>query len=103
MKLTKLWNNTALCTEKYLTLLAKVLITLGTHAINHLVQAVKKSKYDTAPPEWQFCKARCEIANQVHMRNATVMPDMAFLTNTQTDPSDLDKQVVMVSHLIPAD
>ena len=55
----------------------------------------EKSKYDTAPPEWQFSEASYEIANQVCMHNATVMLDMAFLSNTQINPTDLDKQVVI--------
>ena len=66
---------------------------VGTPIINRVIQALKESKMETAPKEWQRAWVAHECTNQFFMRSINSAEPMP--TNTNQNPLDLDEKVLL--------
>ena len=81
----------------------KVLIILGTPMLPCVINCMKESEMEKAPPEWENVCLGYEVHNRLYSHQAHVEPDEPFPTNTGQDPTDLDQVVKLVKPvMVPA-
>ena len=78
----------------------KVPIILGTPMLHHVINCMKESEMEKAPPEWENVHLGYEVHNQLYSHQANVEPDEPFPTNTGQDPTDLDKVVKLAKPVV---
>ena len=71
----------------------KVAIILGTPTLHCVVNCMKESEMEKAPPKWENVCLGYEVHNQLYWHRANVEPDEPFPRNTGQDPMDLDEVV----------
>ena len=78
----------------------KVPIILGTLMLHHVVNCMKESEMEEAPPEWENVCLGYEVHNRLYSHRANVEPDEPFPTNTRQDPTDLDEVVKLAKPIV---
>ena len=71
----------------------KVLIILGTPILHHVVNCMKESEMEKAPPEWENVCLGYEVHKKLYSHRANLELDEPFPMNTGQDPMDLDEVV----------
>ena len=78
----------------------KVPIILGTPMLHRVINYMKESEMEKAPPECENVCLGCEVHNQLFSHQANVEPDEPFPTNTRQDPTDLDEVVKLAKPVV---
>ena len=78
----------------------KVPITLGNPMLHHVVNCMKESEMEKAPPEWVNVCLGYEVHNRLYSHRANVELDEQFPTNTGQDPTDLDEVVKLAKPVV---
>ena len=78
----------------------KVPIILGTPMLHHVINCMKESEMEEAPPKWENVHLGYEVHNQLYSHQANVEPDEPFPTNTRQDPTDLDVVVKLAKPVV---
>ena len=78
----------------------KVTIILGTPTLHHVINCMKESEMEKAPPEWENVRLGYEMHNRLYSHRANVEPDEPFPTNTGQDPTDLDEVVKLAKPMV---
>ena len=76
----------------------RVPFIVGTPIIDRVIRALKESKMETAPEEWQRARVAHECMNQFFMRS--INPAEPMPTNTNQNPLDLDEKVLLKNKCI---
>ena len=66
---------------------------MGTPIIDRVIRALKESEMETALEEWQRAQIAHECVNEFFMRSMN--PAEPMPTNTNQNPLDLDKKVLL--------
>ena len=78
----------------------KVPVILRTPTLHRVVKCMKESEMESAPPEWNNVRLGYEIHNRLYSHRANYKPDRPFPTNTNEDPTDLDKLVRLTNPVV---
>ena len=78
----------------------KVPIILGTLTLHHIVNCMKESEMEKAPPEWENVHLGYKVHNRLYSHQANVEPDEPFPTNNGQDPTDLDEVVKLAKPVV---
>ena len=76
----------------------RVPFIIGTPTIDRVVQALKESKLDTVPEEWQGARCTHEYVNGFFLRS--INPAEPMPTNTNQNPLDLNEKVFLKNKCI---
>ena len=63
----------------------KVPIILGTPTLHCVINCMKESEMEKAPPEWEKVRLGYEVHNRLYSHCANLEPDELFPTNTGQD------------------
>ena len=61
--------------------------------LHHVVNCMKESEMEKAPPKWENVCLGYKVHNQLYSHRANVEPDQPFPMNTRQDSTDLDEVV----------
>ena len=61
----------------------KVLIILGTLTVHHVVNCMKESEMEKAPPEWENIHLGNKVNNRLYSHCVNLEPDERFPMNTE--------------------
>ena len=78
----------------------KVPIILGTLTLHRVVNCMKESEMEKAPPKWENICLGYEVHNRLYSHQANVEPDEPFPMNTGQDPTDLDEVVKLAKPMV---
>ena len=78
----------------------KVPVILGTPTLHQVVNCMKDSEMEKAPPEWENVCIAYEVHHQLLSYRASCEPDEPFPTNIMEDPSDLDEVVKLCNPVV---
>ena len=71
----------------------KVTIILGTPTLHHIINCMKESEMEKAPPEWENVCLGYEVHNPLYSPRANLEPNEPLPINSGWDPMDLDEVV----------
>ena len=78
----------------------RVPVILGTPMLHRVVNCMKESEMEKAPPEWENVCMAYEMHHRLLSYRASCEPDEPFPTNTMEDPSDLDEVVKLCNPVV---
>ena len=78
----------------------KVPVILSTPMLHRVVNCMKESEMERAPPEWENVRMAYEVHHRLLSYQASCEPDEPFPTNTMEDPSDLDEVVKLCNPVV---
>ena len=78
----------------------KVRVILGTPTLHRVVNCMKESEMERAPPEWENVCMAYEVHHRLLSYRANCEPDEPFPTNTMEDPNDLDEVVKLCNPVV---
>ena len=78
----------------------KVPVILGTPMLHRVVNCMKESETERAPPEWENIHMAYEVHHRLFSFRAHCEPDEPFPKNTMEDPNDLDKVVKLCNPVV---
>ena len=76
---------------------ARIPVILGTPTINRVIQTMKELEIHKAPSEWQAATVAFEWTQGFQLRRTSLAERLKFSTNTEEDPLDLDKKVLLTN------
>ena len=78
----------------------KVPVILGTPTLHRVVNCMKESEMERAPPEWENVRMAYEVHHRLFSFRANCEPNEPFPTNTMEDPTDLDEVVKLCNPVV---
>ena len=78
----------------------KLLIILGTLTLHRVINCMKESEMEKAPPKWENVHLGYEVHNRLHSHQTNMELDEPFPTNTRQDPTDCDEVVKLSKPMV---
>ena len=90
----------ALVVDDSLAFARKVPVILGTPTLHRVVNCMKESEMERAPPEWENVRMAYEVHHRLLSFRANCEPNEPFPTNTMEDPNDLNEVVKLCNPVV---